>query len=175
MFSKVLTGLLALVPLVMSSLTIDHLRGPWVQTYSDYFVQMTTEIDWHCVRVNFTDPVTQSMYLEGSLVVTKDALLHSPLDGPRVTSPPKIVSVDAEGSTMTLWVNEASVTYDVRMAEDDLVVVTGATDPSVYVWTKNATAFWVDRELQVLAELFRWGYYTIDKRPLPSFQAACEF
>ena len=44
----------AAVPMGNLSLVMEPYAGPWIQIYSNYYVQSTTEIDWKCVHMTLT-------------------------------------------------------------------------------------------------------------------------
>lgn len=138
-------------------------HGTWVQPLSNYYVQTTSEIDWKCVKADF--------YREhGNLYLVKTAYLHDPSTGSNVTTVPALVTFDTANSTMTL----SSDVLDIRYASEHIVVVTGRTTPSVYVWTTNLERYLREDEAHILSDLSLWGYTNIDKTPQTSYTTDCD-
>ncbi len=102
------------------------LAGSYRQTYSNLYVQYTTEIDWKCVTVHAT--VGDAAH---RLEIYKKARLHG---GPvTITTPVQQASMGPSNFTVA----HPKRTYDVHAFVNDTVVVTGVETPSLYVWQRS--------------------------------------
>ena len=130
------------------ALTTADLAGTWRQAYSNAYVQATAEIDWGCVEVDIEVPDEAA----GQLVLRKRALLHG---GPQNVTTPAFPARLADGhklvfpSAATVVVHtlrgapvsiKADRVFDLHSYDNDTLVVTGANDPALLVWTKGAAA-----------------------------------
>jgi hypothetical protein len=115
---------LALLVQGMCALPIP-LDGTWKQTYSNVYVQSTTEIDWHCIQVfvTMTDPAATQM------TFYKKASLHG---GPIMVTTP---TYEAHLVNDTFTLREKN--YDIHPYSNDTYVITGKDDPSMFVWTRE--------------------------------------
>lgn len=95
--------------------TENHFIGPWIQVYSNYFVQSTSEIDWHCIRTNFTVTRTilpsshrrlrrnqQNTITSTILHIQKTAFLHNINEEP-ITSSLSYVLIPSSSTDDTLF------------------------------------------------------------------------
>ena len=144
-------------------------NGIWIQSMSNYYVQSTSEIDWKCVLVQITEPG------DGTFLINKTALMHSPVDGVPVETPAATFVLNTDASTLVQRTGlRRSSHFQVREDTPDTLILTGLDDPSAYVWTrKNITEFLLQDRYRILQNLIQWGYTTIDKMPLPSFTPEC--
>jgi hypothetical protein len=138
--------------------------GTWVQPLSNYYVQTTSEVDWKCVRVNFTT--------EGGITsMTKRAYLHDMTIGQQTTTVPVSVAFDTETMTMILGGQEV---FDLRQYTEQLIVVTGRESPSLFVWATNYTRYTTEDSIDLVHHLVDWQYTNIDKTPTPSYSPVCD-
>jgi hypothetical protein len=119
MFMKFALALLATPSLL--------LNGTWHETYSNNYVQTTSQVDWKCVVVHVR------VDDDGDMTLQKTASLHG---GPiNMTSP--LVRTKLQGNTFATPTSfRSSVTYDVHPYDNRTVVITGEEVPAMYVWTR---------------------------------------
>ncbi len=138
------------------------LNGTWKQVLTNYYVQTTTEIDWTCTRVLFYT-------VNETLMMSKHAYIHDPLLNNTVTLPGVPVTLNDTSALIN------NVTYDVRVANEDMLFVTGRDEPSLFVWTLDISKFYSDDLGNVLNDLIIYNYTSTDKQPLTSYDVRCEF
>lgn len=128
--------------------------GTWWQVYSTAYIQYTTEIDWHCVRVDISS-VDQSTF-----VLSKTVSLHG--GDVQMTTPLKLLSATTTGE----WYigGEGFIS---RYESQDLILLTGMNNFSLYVWSRDYHAFQgSEEEKNVLRDLKTWGFDKDYKKPL---------
>ena len=155
------------------SLNATKFLGDWQQSYSDAYVQTTSEVDWKCVEVH----VEKANGNDTVLGVSKTAYLHripslTPFFRTEKTTVNTTLRVKEDD---TLEVSDGSFlphSLEVRILEDDMVVLTGIELPTLYIWTKQSTD--TANISRVLEDLERWNYVTPEKFPLPSYWETCQ-
>ena len=150
---RFITGsfLTCLIPTV-SALLI----GEWQQVYSDNFVQTTTEIDWYCVNVSVeVKPFS-------ILTVTKNAFLHG--GDTEYESLPDVMTL--EDGLVTIGGRAFIDRYG--DSNPNTTVLTGLDNLSLFVWTRNSSAFYNSQEeKQILHDLTAlWNFTGPYKTPV---------
>lgn len=161
------------VKLVLSDVA-PLFHAHWIQIYSNYYVQSTTQIDWKCVTVD-------TRLADGVVNVSTHALVHGlPTDKVTVTS---VFNVSTEGNTTQL-INkkEHLLVRDVTYKADDhgdehaiidYAILTASNNMSLYVWATNYSQFMEHRNAEVLRKLYEWDYIGLYKAPLFSYSTQC--
>lgn len=136
----------------------ENITGEWQQVYSDYFVQSTTEIDWFCVNVTI-----EETYDEDVLTLTKRAYLHGgDID---MASFPRLITTFDSGLTWIIGAQQFINRYN--GSKENVTVLTGIDGLSLFVWTRNKTAFLgSSEEKEVLDDLERWNFTGTYKSPV---------
>lgn len=135
-----------LMTFVFAPVVCGFLDGRWIQAYSNYYVQQTSEIDWKCVTVQVNDTAVTKRYLEHG-----DPALH------------REVVRDNYFADVFL-----------KYTTDDYSILTGKDDKTLLVWTRNYTRFVVrggDAAVSALAA--SWGYDDLYKALRPSYDLDC--
>jgi hypothetical protein len=134
----------------------SSLIGEWQQVYSDYFVQSTNEVDWHCVNVSVEASPGQP-----GLVFTKSTFLHG---GDVVYKSPQETLID-EAGIVILGAHPFIDRYG--DSKENITVLTGLDNLSLFVWARNATSFiGSDEEKDILKDLAGWDFSGTYKSPL---------
>lgn len=120
---NILTFVLAFVVQGVCALPIP-LNGTWKQTYSNVYVQSTTEIDWKCIKV-----YVKTHDSDSTMTFHKTASLHG---GPMMVTTP---TFEAHIVKDTFIYKQK--TYDVHPYSNDTYVITGKDNPSMFVWTRD--------------------------------------
>jgi hypothetical protein len=114
------------------ALTTADLTGTWHQVYSNAYIQATTEIDWHCVRVDIAEGG------DGEVVVVKQASLHG---GPQNVTTPAFRARLVDGHRLAPAVAVSNLrgaaAFDLHPYPNDTLVVTGVAEPALFVWTRE--------------------------------------
>lgn len=103
------------------------MNGTWNQLYSNQYVQLTTEIDWKCIKVYVSTNDTSN-----EMTFFKKASLHG---GPQYVVTPK-VHAKLYNDPTKYKVCSTNKTYDIHHYSNATVVITGKNDPSLYVWQR---------------------------------------
>lgn len=117
-------------PKAFPNSTIDKLHGTFYQTYSNMYVQSTTEIDWKCIKV-----YVDSLENPPRIVFHKTASLHG---GPlNVTTP----TVEAKILDNAFSIPSSGLTkiYDIHDYSTNTLVITGRDTPALYVWNRQGS------------------------------------
>jgi hypothetical protein len=150
--------------------TVDHLKGSWIQIYSNYYVQTTSEIDWKCVTINLT-PINESL-----VKINKTASLHG------ISS--NIISKETKYS-VTLNANDTVLTSGKQVlsirkwgSRDDnktldYLILTHSNNISLFVWTQNFQLCLNKYNDDIVNTLTEWKFTGSYKKPLLSYNTKC--
>lgn len=144
---------------LMGATLAELIPSDYVQVYSNYYVQSTTEIDWKCIRVS----VTQD---QDRLNVTKNGYLHG-IYGSPVKS---IMSYNVTGKNKFKGEKETLV---LRVENEDYLLWTGTNNLTMYVWAKDYERFMDDHNDDVRDYLKTLNFTGMYKTPVFSFTSAC--
>lgn len=150
--------ILPLFLMICSAVGVVHKN--FVQVYSNYFVQTTSEIDIKCITVN----VTEDKYF---MNITKTGLLHGLEVSPfRSTS---YFRIHDDGK----YVSDKETLVKRNDDDDNYIIWTGLNNITVYVWAKDFDIFLEKYNQEVLSNLQRLNYTGLYKSPLYSFSSRC--
>jgi len=146
-----------------------YLEGDYVQVYSNYFIQSTSEIDWKCVQIYFTMP-NGGPYINS----TKTAYLHGRTD--EIVNVKKNYRVDVKNNNTYLRSKTESLL--IRMIEPsysdpDYFVASGVNNITLFVFAKNYTDFITNHNDNVLRNLISFDTTGAYKSLRPSFESTC--
>ncbi len=129
MFRHFASVLFFVVSVVSSESAPLLTTGTYNQLYTNAYVDSTTEIDWKCTQVH----VTVHDDNHGVRVVYhKTAQLHG---GPQTVKTPTFAG-RLIGGTLTSNASE----WDLHSYNPETLVLTGTTNPSMYVWTRSTSS-----------------------------------
>lgn len=147
----------------------DLLKGEWIQIYSNYFVQSTTEIDWKCVRISIAGN-------NNALNVTTKAFVHGiPSEDISILHTYNVSTASDNTTILTNQKEKLRIRKSGLLEENNLdyVVLTPANNISLYVWTRNFSRFMNEYNTDVLKALDEWQYSGLYKAPLFSYTTRC--
>lgn len=160
---------------LLSPQAVDWMDGNWIQAFSSRYVQETTEIDWSCVRIEFSSEEKDLVYSN------KTACLHH-LDGVR-TSIQRTYRREVDGENILLVpVSISSTTFPTLVVrssrnmtdESGYMILTGTNNLTLYVLTRNYGVFVASAYYEEVLDLLRtFNYTTYYKFPLSSYSADC--
>ena len=183
-FLRILTALLcAVCPVVSGS---PHLRatqqdasgpfyGSWLQVYSNFYVQSTSEVDYHCVQVD-VQPVNHSIT---KLSITKSAYQHGNINQPvRWTQLYNVTWLDTtdkeaeDNMVLVPLLSGSSVVIPLwlRRRDPDYIIWTGMDNKTLFVWAHEPSQQYNPEVLHDLVELDFRGTY---KTPVSSYSLSC--
>lgn len=155
-----------------ASVNVSPLVGDWVQLFNNKYVQMTSEIDYHCVSV----VVRQT---GGNRVqVRKHALQHGNQGQPIVwnnTYVPSLLHQDNDSFEDNLILTPSQnssyvvVPLFLRKMESDFLIWTGLDNKTMYVWGKTPA----QPTTEILELLNRLDFNGMYKTAVSSYNASC--
>ena len=110
----------------------QSLTGAYLQTYSNMYVQYTTEIDWKCIKV-FVSEDKDARFID----IYKEARLHG---GPvKVTTPIQRAVLGNANFTVEMPLSSRfpRQSYGTHWFTNDTLVITGEEVPALYVWQRH--------------------------------------
>lgn len=113
--------------------------GSWIQLYSSYFVQVTTEIDWKCVNATVLDLSVDT------LMLVKHASLHG--SDYYVESYPTILRVIDDYTLQ----DTKNITYGIHTPIPRYVIMSGLEDQALYVWM-SPSYHPQDKDLEIIQQ-----------------------
>ena len=140
------------------------ISGPWMQAYSDYYVQSSSEIDWKCVGAEFV------VHNETLLTLNKHARLHGLLRS-NVNSSKNYTVVTTEDHRVFL--KNGNTTLRTYFPIPDCIVFISMNNLTLFVMTRDYDQFMMNNNneaLQFLKEKNMTGVY---KAPLVSYTGNC--
>jgi len=112
------------------------ISGSWKQLYSNNYVQLTTEIDWRCIKAYAFQSENET-----EVYIHKLARLHG---GMQIVITP-ILTAHVEDNQLTIQrptdpspVKEDRV-YDIHEYSNDTLVITGEDNPALFVWRRDGS------------------------------------
>lgn len=181
-------SLLRIITFFLTAVSAVHLRttkevvetavhGQWLQVYSDWYVQSTSEIDYSCVTVEIASVGDTDI---PTVTISKRAYQHGNIHQPAHWAHSYTLSWKLDDATifqdnlvLTPTVNSSSVLVPLwlRRTGDDYLIWTGLDNKTMYVWTHTIPDPAENSHiLHQLAELDFNGTY---KTPLSSYSASC--
>ena len=145
-----------------------RLEGDYIQVYSNYFIQSSSEIDWKCVTIHFTMP-SGNVYINS----TKTAFLHGRND--EIVSVKKNFRIDQINDQVYLRSKTESLIVRDAFVErkPNYFVLTGVNNITLYVIAQNVTDFMANHNDDVVNSLKNWDFVGAYKSLRPSYDETC--
>ncbi|NDE13977.1 hypothetical protein EBZ80_03510 [bacterium] len=147
----------------------DFLEGNWIQVLSSRYVQQTAEIDWDCVRIQF------SRTPDSNVTITKTGIMHNR---------PELVATVIRDYQPELvenrWVFHPLHIHSLRRIDlsldyhngTEIAVVSSDDRLSVCVWTRTWDTY-TQNSRNISKILHQLDFATYYRFPIPSFTEAC--
>ena len=130
----------------------------YVQVYSNYYVQSTTEVDWKCIRVDATRD-------KEHLNVVKNGFLHGVYGSP-------VQSMMKYNITNDKFKGEKE-TLVLRVENDEYLLWTGTNNLTMYVWARDYEHFMDNHNKEVIQYLKSLNFTGTYKSPMFSYSSIC--
>lgn len=135
---------------------LKNLSGKWIQVLSNKYVQETTEINWSCVTAEFQPrPSTSNSFQE--FILVKRAFVY-PANNVTVTCQHLIWDDFELRIFHPISQTQASKCYQIRELTNNILVMTGEDEPSLYVYTRNLQEYKKKDESRIVKYLKVLGY-----------------
>lgn len=152
---------------------VSPIVGDWIQLFNNKYVQMTSEIDYHCVSVA-VEPAGANQ-----VQVRKHALQHGIAGQPIVwnnTYVPSLLREETESFENNLVLTPVKnssyvvVPLFLRKIDVEFLIWTGLDNKTMYVWGKTPT----QPTTEILELLNRLDFNGMYKTPKPSYDTTCK-
>ena len=156
---------------------VSSIYGPWLQIYSDRYVQTTSEIDYSCVKVDIHPIFSVS---SPALSVSKHAYQHGNSHLPVLWSYNYTISWTLDGTSvmednLVLLPTKGSPSLVVplwlRRNTDNYVIWTGMDNKTMFVWARGFSP--PEEKSRILEQLAELEYNGTYKTPISSFSEIC--